>query len=120
MITDIELQSLRADSIDYLPDTIHVYTPTPSRSNSGGTLKSYPATPTTAAPGRIAPMSNTRKAWYAEKLGGRQGWTITVPFDEQIAVTSRFGVGTRRFEIIGGNADRTYQITQRFDCVEVL
>lgn len=120
MISEVELALLRVDSIGYMPETINVYTPTEARSASGGTTYTFPANPTTSYFGRLAPMSKSRKTWYADKLGGRQGWTISLPWDASVNIKSRLGLGTRRFEIIGTNAARTYQITYMLDCVEVL
>lgn len=122
VVTELEVAQLRRESDDYMPDHVRVHVRTASRTSSGGTTYSIGTNPVITTRGRLSPMSKSVEAFYADRLGGRQGWTITVPEDANTAVaalTSVLKVGTRIFEVFGSDRGRSYRLTRMYDCMEL-
>lgn len=121
-ISQLELSALRRESVDFMPDTVRVHPRTSARSGSGGTTYTTATNPSTTTKGRLAPMDKSVEQFYADRLGGRQGWTITIPDDPavaQAASLSVFKIGTRTFQIVGSDYGRSNRITRMYDCVEM-
>lgn len=120
-ISRLEQVLIQQESARYMPDFVGVFTRAPSRSSSGGSTYTISTTPSVTGRGRLAPMDQTQEEFYADRLGGRQGWTITLPENIAIpapALTALFRVGSREFELIGSDTVRSFQLTRRYDCVE--
>lgn len=119
VITNHELATLRRESQGYMPDAIRVHGVTRSRTGSGGYTRVVGDNPLRTVRGRLAPMSEEEEQFYADRLAGRQGWTITVPAGTTVPDNALFKVGSRTFEIVGTDTGRSFQITQRYACQEL-
>ncbi len=118
-ISQFELADIRRESVQFMPDQIKVHTVTRTRTASGGYTTALSATPARTVKGRLAEMDETLEQFYADRLGGRQGWTVTVPRGTTVPVSAVFKIGSRSFEILGSDTVRSYQITQRYACSEL-
>lgn len=117
--TEHELVDIRRTVERHLDRVGLWYVPTTSRSTSGGTTVSYPANPTRSTPVRIAPMDKKIEAKFADRLGGRQGWTATAPYGVPVPVLARLVVGSRTFEVLGTDSGMSYPGATRVPLVEL-
>lgn len=115
-----ELRSIRKDVQAFMPETVDVYEVIRTRTSNGGTLITYPNTPTRTLRGGLGPMGGSDTAFYAEKLGSRMGWVFTLPFDSVVLNNMHFGIGDRRFEVLGNDTIRATPLNVRVFCRELL
>lgn len=122
MISNLDLIRIQREGAMFMPDIVRVYPRTSSRSGSGGTTYSTAPAPSWTGAGRLTPMDATIEEFYGDRLGGKQGWTITLPEDvtvPTVPLSSILRVGSRSFEVLGGDRGRSYRMTRRWDCVEL-
>ena len=102
-----------------LPDHASVYRPSAARSASGGTTYTYPVAPAFSVAARITPMGLEIEQFFADKLGGEQGWTGTFPVAYEPTLRDRVKVHGRTFEVIGSNLGRTTDMVRRVPMREI-
>jgi len=118
-ITGAELASVQRAVEDYFDKTAHVFEPAEARSSSGGTTWTYPATPTRTSPCQIAPMSQQIESQFADRLGGRQGFVISLRSSTRVSTKARVRVDGRTYEVVGNDLGRSYQMRQRIPTTEL-
>jgi hypothetical protein len=114
-----EISRIRHDADDYFDKTAHFFEPAESRTSNGGTAYTYPSTPTATSPCQLAPMGKEQESEYAARLGGRQGFIISVRADSRVTRKARITVDGRTFEVLGNDRGRSYPLRQRVPVVEL-
>lgn len=112
-ISPMETARARRDFGVYFDKTVDIFNPSNGRTSSGGTVQTYPATPSRTVRGYIAPMGGEDTAYYAEKLGSRMGWVLGLPASTLVRLDARLKIGTRTFEVMGTDDVRSDQWTVR-------
>lgn len=118
-ITGAEISRVERDVEDYFDKTANIYVATTARSQAGGTTQTWPSTPTRTSPAQIGPMSPNIEAQFAERLGGRQGWVVSLRSVTRVPISARIKVDGRTFEVIGSDIGRSYQFRQRIPVTEL-
>ena len=116
-IRPIEQMKARRDLRQFLPESVDLYRPTTSRTATGGTTSTLAVH--SSGPGRVSPMGIEAESRWLDRLGTSQGWVITLHSDRDVRITDQLRIGSRRFEVIGYDQDRSYPMTQRVMTREV-
>lgn len=106
-----ELEGIRQDVQVYLPENVVLHRNTATRTASGGTTMTLARHST--GPGRLGPMSTEAEARWLDRLGTSRGWVVTLEEDRDVRINDVLYIGTRRFEVLGWDQDRSYPLTQR-------
>ena len=116
MLTAAELESMRDVLDGSLPDTCTITTYTNVSDGAGG----HTTTTTTATVAcRLSPAGAGSEDLVADRVTPLVRWTITVPYDATVGQTARITVGSRAFEVVSVDVDRTWDLCKRVLCVEV-
>lgn len=87
----------------------------------GGRTNSYARH--SAGPGRIAPLSNREGIYvetiYADKLGGRQPFVVTLAHDRNLRLSDQLRSAGRTFEIIKIDEPRSFAVGRRIVAAEI-
>lgn len=120
MLTDAELDEMRSTLEASLPDECSIVTVTQVADGAGG----YTATTaSTSVDCRLSPAQQSgggQEDTVGSRVTPTNRWVITVPYDTVVGQADRVEIGTRRFEIVAVDTDRTWPVGQRIQCVEVL
>jgi head-tail adaptor len=118
MLSTDDLVAMRTTLEDSLPDSCQVSRKTATSDSAGGFTESWATVATVDCRVSASGRSPQERA-IADKLTGVSVWTITLPASTDVAIADRLVVGTRSFEVAGVLA-RSYEISRRVVCVEVL
>jgi len=99
-------------------DVVTVKRRSPAKTSGGGTTETLAIH--SSGPGRLAPMNADMEAVWASRLGTRRGWTITVEHFRDVMPNDQLVVGSRTFEVLGFDQDRSIPLSQRVLVKEVL
>lgn len=117
LLTDAEITGMRSTIDDSLPDTATHQTVTETADGMGGHSRAW-ATVTTYAC-RLSPMGALERV-----LGSRWAsvgdWVITLTHDAAVEVDDRLLVSGRTFTIKALPVGRSWELSRRAICVEVL
>jgi head-tail adaptor len=118
MLTAADIASLRAAQEAALPETVTISRLTLADNGAGGFSESW-ATAATVS-GRIGPYNRqASESIVAERLGGRAGYTVTLPALTDVREADRLVVGTRTFEVVQV-IRRSHETARVVVCAEVL
>ena len=112
-----EQARIRRDIQRYLPENVVLWRNVATRTPTGGTT--IVPTRMNQGPGRLAPMSTDAESKMLDRLGTSQGWWITVFEDRTVRINDALYIGSRKFEVVGYDQDRSYPLTQRVATREV-
>ena len=109
-MTDSELEAIRAEIEQLMPDSVIIQRASESVDSYGGVTKTYSAVGTVA--GRLDNVS----ARYTEKGLQEKGvvkMQLTVPYDADLLPDDRVSVGGVEFEIVGAELNQTDKACKR-------
>lgn len=122
LLTDPEIADMRATLERTLPDIAVVTADTQVPDGAGG----YTTTQSDGEPVacRVAPASG-REATIAGRLDAVGTWTITLPANTPVAAPNRIyvdavGVPVREFEVVLPLRPRSWELSRRVVCLEIL
>lgn len=120
-LTDGQLAWMRATATAALPESCTVSRPAASSDGMGGRTLTYTAH-ATAVPVRVSPTSSLEagETELAGRLSGRKAWTLTFVDHVDVALTDRITTSSRTFEVVALDGERSWELTRRVHCVEVL
>ena len=109
---------IRTTTLLTFPSAVVVKRRTPTKTSGGGTTEALAAV--SSGPGRLAAMGADMERVWADRLGTMQGWVVTVEHNRDIRVNDQLVIGSRAFEVVGFDQDRSVPLSQRVACTEVL
>lgn len=118
-VTGLEQARIRQDVDQFFDKTAHLYPVTSTRAGNGAAKSAYPANPTRTSPAQIAPMGDQVESFYADKLGGRQGFTVSLRDSIRVALDDQIQIDGRTYLVVGSSSGRSYQWRTRVDVKEV-
>ncbi len=117
MLTTAELAAMRSTLDDSLPDECTIVTSTLVTDSAGG----HTTTTTSATVAcRLSPAGAGREDTVGSRVTPENRWTITVPYDTTVGQAAKITVGSRTFEVVSVDVDRSWDLCKRVLCVEVL
>lgn len=125
MLTQADLDSLRLDFDESLPDEATVVRTPMVDDGQGGQIEGEPVE-YGPYPARLSPLRNPyAEQTLADRLAGEIGWMLTLPWNtavelgDDIQFTFLETMETRHLEIIGIMDPRSFNMATRVACVEV-
>lgn len=126
MLTQADLDGMRTDFDESLPDEATIFHQPMESDGQGGMVPVGDPTQTTVA-ARLSPLRNPyAESVFADRLGGQIGWMLTLPWGTAIdlADTIRFTfletMDIKNLQILGVMDPRTFNVATRLACMEVL
>lgn len=120
MLTAAELDSMRADVNASLPDTCAVVRPSTTVDSTGALVEGVPTTVATVAC-RISPSIRVpEEAIAAGRVGNVTPWNLTLPAGTDVSAGDRISSDGRAFEVVADLAPRSFEVSVRVVCVEVV
>lgn len=118
MLSTADLLALRAAQEAALPETVTISRLTLADNGAGGYTESWNTAATVA--GRIGPYNRQAgESVVAERLAGREGYTVTLPALTDVREADRLVIGARTFEVIWP-IRRSYETARVVICAEVI
>jgi SPP1 family predicted phage head-tail adaptor len=115
MLTDADLDSMRATAAEALPGTAIIQTRSFIDDGGGGGTVGWTNAGTVNC--RIAPMSGSERE-IADRIAEDADFIFTLPTSATVTVTSRLVSNGGTFNV-AAIRDRSYEITQRVEAVKV-
>lgn len=101
-----------------MPDECTIVTVTLVSDSAGGHTET---TSTATRACRLSPDNTlASESTIGDRVSAEQRWIVTVPYDAVVAVKDRIEIGTRSFDVVAVDTDRTWDMCKRVRCVEVL
>jgi len=98
-LTTLELAQLRADQLDYWPDTCTIQTVTQTRDTQGGWTETWANTYTSVAC-RVAPMlSQQQEEIQGEQVQALSRWVLTVAHNQALSEAMRVVHDSETYEV---------------------
>lgn len=120
MLTDDEVTAMRSTTSSALPDTCTIRRPTSASDSMGGQTITW-ADHATGVPVRVSPVALVAgEQLVGDRLSGRKVWLLTFGHDQDVALTDRIVFDGRTFEVVAIDGERSWQLSLRVHCVEVL
>lgn len=119
MLSDADLSAMRAQAESAMPETVEIRRKTEVGDGAGGFTEQWSVIATVS--GRIAPTgSQPQERVVAEKLSVVSPWTVTLPAGVDVTVSDRLVIGGRTLEAVAVLAPRSWEISRRVLCAEVV
>jgi len=119
MLSTAELAQLRATLDESLPDTAIIQRATRASDGMGGFDETWSNAGTVEC--RVSPSGREpEERMIAERLGSVTLWTVTLPAETNVTAADRIAVDSRAFEVVAVLARRSYEISTRVVCREVV
>lgn len=117
MLTTTDLQSMREAQEQCLPEEAVIRQRLLSGDGQGGQEEHYEDQPVVSC--RVGTMTKEQAERYADKLGSRSGWVLTMPFDTRIDVRDRVRVNGIDHGVIGVESDHSWLTALRVYVVKL-
>ena len=118
MLTATTLTRMRNVQNKFLPDTATLKTRSYIGDGQGGKIGNQPIA-ATGVPCRLAEMSKEQRARWADKLGVRSGWVITLAYDQSVGVGDHIEISGETYTVLGTNSSESWQTALRMYCARV-
>lgn len=115
MLTEPELDAMRATAAQALPGTAVIYSQGFVDDGGGGGSHSWSAAGTVSC--RIAPVSGNERE-IADRIAEDAQFVVTLPAETSISQTQRIVTGGGTFNVLAVRAPRGYEITRRVEVGE--
>jgi hypothetical protein len=131
MLTQTDLDSMRLDFEESLPDECTIYRKEYTDDGQGGQVETQDSPRQVGTfKARLSPMGPMLAGWHMEtvvaaRLMGRVGWYLTMPYATPFELSDTAQViflesmEVKTLEIIGTMDNRTYQLGTRLACAEL-
>ena len=117
MISDAELEAMRATLDESLPDSCQIRRATLASDGAGNMVPTWATVATVAC--RKSPSGNTpAERAVAERVASENPWTVTLPAGTDVRPADRLLIGSDTLEVVAPIA-RSWEISRRVVCVEV-
>jgi hypothetical protein len=116
VLPDDELDAIRSEADDWLPDTAVVYTLTETDQGGGEVDTSYVAEWT--GKGRIAPLASTDRV-FSDAVKNIAESVVTLPYDAPVTERSTLSVAGILYNVESVSAGHSYAIHTRVAVVRV-
>lgn len=118
MFCDCELDQIRADLTDNLPERVTIQRETRTADGAGGATTSWTTIANVAA--LVTPATTqSSEPTIADRPASSLGWIIRMPALTDVLVRDRIMWGTRRFDVVAVRARRSLEMSTIADTVEV-
>ena len=99
VLSTLEIAQMRADQVDYEPDTCTIQTPTRVADDQGGGTASWANTYTDVVC-RLSPQNlTTKEGIEGDQLAALTFWVLTVAFDQVLDETMRVVHDSETYEV---------------------
>lgn len=119
MLTADDLTAMQATLDGSLPDSATIKRLTRTSDGAGGYSEAWNAVGAAVAC-RVSPLGSAAERELATKLSATLPWVLTFPDLTDVTAQDRITVGVRTFQAVGVLAARTWEISRRVLCQEVL
>ncbi len=118
-LTGIDLARLRRGADAALPERGHLYRPTLSSDNQGGSTSSPSRIAT--VPCRVAPLTTIEEEnkVIGERLAGSRGVWVTLPYHTDVRLSDHLVVNGLTYEVVSRDHNRSWHISLRVLCREL-
>jgi len=108
-----ELAQMRQTADEYLPDAISVWRATRASDSGGGQTSTFARV--ASLRGRKSPLTTveSEEQVYADRLGGNQGWWLSLPRGTDVRLGDQLRSDGLTFEVVSTDASRSWDITLR-------
>lgn len=117
MLSAAELTSMRSTLDTSLPDECAIVTRTLTSDGAGGHTET---TSSTTVACRVSPDGSGQEDTIGARVTPVNRWVITVPYDTTVAQSAKVTFGSRTFEVVSVDVDRSWDLCKRIRCIEVL
>ncbi len=121
MLTERELNEMRATARSVLPSQAVILSPTRASDGQGGYTLTF--LPVGTAIARLASDtnrgSNNGETTVGDRLAEVTSWILTLPHDQQVDAKDRVTYEGRTFEVAEVLSWRPWEISKRARCIEV-
>lgn len=117
LLSDADIAAMRTTLNRTLPDTATIQRTTRTVDSAGGYTDAWTDFATVAC--RVAP-ANGREQTIAGRLDAVGTWTITLPANTDVTSKDRIAVGSRTFEVVLPLRPRSWELSRRVVCEEIL
>ena len=118
MLTSGELKSMRATAEEAMPNQASIVRVTTGSDGMGGSTTTEAVVGTYRA--RLGSVAEQDQAIYADKLGGKVGFVISLPARTDVQVRDRIRFAGRVFEVLAAPDRADWELTRRAVVVEVV
>lgn len=117
MITDSELDDIRAVREENMPETVFIQKKTSVSNGAGGFSESYVTESIVA--GRIGPVGKSaEEKEIASRMGSAIGYAVVLPSNSVVDETYQLQINDRQFEVLGV-IRKSHNTALRVVCIEV-
>lgn len=117
-VSPLELLQAREDIIRTTFDlTVETWRPVLTPDGRGGSTSSLGFIE--SGPGRLAPTNAQAAEYYADRVGLRKSWIVTIPVERTLQLADQLRISGRRFEVIDRIPEQTLNISHRVAVVEI-
>ena len=117
LLSAVEIAEMRITLNRTLPDTAPIERDTQVSDGAGGYTVT---TATSAAVACRVAMASGREVTIAGRLDAVGTWTITMPALTDVAAPDRIRIGSRTFEVVLPLRPRSWELSRRVVCLEIL
>lgn len=119
MLSTSDIAAMRTALTASMPDSVAISRATSVSDGYGGLTETWATVATVA--GRVSPTGYAPdERAVAQRLGNVSSWVVTMPALTDVRVTDRLAVGSRTFEVKEVLGPRSYEVSRRVVCVEVV
>lgn len=119
MLTSDQLDAMRETLEASLPETARIMRLSLVANGKGGQTEESDEVEEVAA--RLEPLNERREeSTFGGRLGSVVAWIITLPYGTEIQQADQLVINGRTFEVTGVKGGRTYEISTRVECREIL
>jgi head-tail adaptor len=118
MLTSGEIKGMRATAEEAMPNTAQVVRVATGADGMGGTTTTESVVGSYRA--RLGSVSEEDQDIYADKLGGKVGFIISLPARTDVQVRDRIRFDGRQFEVLAAPDRADWELTRRAVVVEVV
>lgn len=119
MLTTAEVTAMRLTLDSSLPDLCDIERATVASDGRGGFTETWAAVESDVAC-RIAPDTTRAEVVVGDRLTNTQRWMVTLPAGQDVVNTDRIVSGSRTFTVVDVRSARSFEVSCRVVCVEVL
>jgi head-tail adaptor len=118
LLSDSDVESMRATMAESFPDTAVIKTPQVVGDSGGGGTTSWTAAGTVGC--RIAAFGSGAERNIADRLAEEAEWIVSLPAETAITTSDRVTINNTDFNVIAMSAPRSWELSRRVEVSEVV